>query len=145
MAAVQALEQCLQNGKAAEIFARMVTAHGGPVDLIDKPRQHLKLAPVTAKVVAQTDGVVAAYDTRAVGMAVVALGGGRRRASDVIDFAVGAGEFVELGAAVRAGDTLAVVYAVDEAAATRAVQEIQSAIDIGGDAITFDSVMEEVR
>jgi thymidine phosphorylase len=42
---------------------------------------------------------------------VVALGGGRRRAEDKIDFAVGLGEFLPLGAPVRAGDTLARVHA----------------------------------
>ena len=145
MAAMAALERCLQNGTAAEIFARMVAAHGGPADLLETPRSHLKIAAVSAKVVAKVDGVVAAYDTRAVGMAVVALGGGRRRASDVVDFAVGASRFIELGATVRAGDTVAVVHAHDDASAKAAAQAIQSAIHIGTRAPTFESVLQEVR
>ncbi len=145
IAAMAALERCLQNGKAAEVFQRMVAAQGGPADLLEKSRSHLKIAAIGAKVLAASDGVVAAYDTRAVGMAVVSLGGGRKRSTDKVDFAVGASEFKELGARVRSGDTLAVVHAHDEASAKAAAQEIQNAITISDRAATFESVMAAVR
>ena len=145
MAGTAALERCLQNGKAAEIFARMVAAHGGSANLLDDPRKHLPIAAVSMPVVAQADGVIAACDTRAIGMAVVALGGGRARARDTIDFAVGASGFAALGSPVRAGDTLAVVHARDEAAAQAAVAAMQSAIIIGETAPNFASVIETVN
>lgn len=109
-AGTQALERSLQTGAAAEVFAKMVAAHGGPHDLLENANKHLPLAPVRMEVRAPRDGVIAAIDTRALGMAVVTLGGGRRRTSDSIDYGVGLGEIVALGTSVCAGDMLAVVW-----------------------------------
>ena len=72
-------------------------------------------------------------DTRALGMAVVGLGGGRRRAADQIDFAVGLDRFVALGTRVASGDVLARVHARTADAADAAVREILQAINIAVD------------
>ena len=54
-----------------------------PADFVDDPRRHLpKATVVSAGHRPQADGTVAAIDTRALGLAVVALGGGRTRAED---------------------------------------------------------------
>jgi thymidine phosphorylase len=62
--------------------------------------------------------------TRDIGLAVVELGGGRRKATDTIDARVGFTQFVQLGKAVQAGDVLAVVHAADMAAAEQAQQAL---------------------
>lgn len=145
-AARGALQQSLDSGRATEVFERMVAALGGPRDLVANPDKHLAKAPVVVPVPALRDGVVLAMDTRALGMAVVGLGGGRRRAADAIDFAVGLTHFTALGVKVRAGDTLAVVHARSEAAAVAAVQEVQLAIRIGdGSASANPTVYRAVR
>jgi thymidine phosphorylase len=85
-------------------------------------------------------------DTRAIGMAVVGLGGGRMRAADAIDFAVGLGNFVELGAKVKAGQPLGLVHARSADASRFAVQAIQQAITIGDIAPSLPpSIYEAVR
>ena len=104
--ALAAIERALVTGAAAERFARMVAALGGPTDLLERPERHLPAAPVVRPVVARRAGVVAAMDARAVGLAVVALGGGRRHADDTIDHAVGLGALRGLGETVAAGDPL---------------------------------------
>jgi thymidine phosphorylase len=129
-AARDALTDCLANGRATEIFEHMVAALGGPSDLIANPDKYLEQAPVVVEVPAKSDGVVAAMDTRALGLAVVGLGGGRRRAADAIDFAVGLTDFVELGATIKAGAPLAYVHARTLSAAEEAVQSVQTAIKI---------------
>jgi thymidine phosphorylase len=93
----QRLHAALDSGRAAEIFARMVSALGGPADLLDKPEHYLAAAPVIRPVYAEHSGVVSAMDVRAIGMAVCALGGGRRLASDQLDYRVGLTGFAELG------------------------------------------------
>jgi len=128
-----ALTAVLANGRAAEHFARMVTALGGPADLLEHRDQYLHVAPVIRAVTAAQDGYVHAIDTRALGMAVVGLGGGRRRAADQIDFAVGLDRFVALGTRVAAGDVLARVHARSPDAAEAAVREIRQAINIAVD------------
>jgi thymidine phosphorylase len=126
----QALARCLADGRAAEIFAKMVSALGGPSDFMEKAGTHLQSAPVHVPVLASRDGFISEIDTRALGLAVVSLGGGRRRASDAIDFAVGLSDFVALGASVKAGDTIAVVHARNEDSASAAVIEVQRAFTI---------------
>ncbi|MGI9024070.1 MAG: thymidine phosphorylase, partial [Burkholderiaceae bacterium] len=81
-AALEALAQALNSGRAAERFAKMVTALGGPSDLLEHPDRHLPRAPFQRAVLAPSDGFVCAIDVRALGMAVVAMGGGRRHAED---------------------------------------------------------------
>ena len=71
------IEAAFASGRAAEIFGRMVAALGGPADFLEKPEKHLKAAPVIRPVMADGTGTVTEIDTRAVGIAVVALGGGR--------------------------------------------------------------------
>ncbi len=125
-----ALLAVLANGRAAEHFARMVTALGGPADLLEHRDPYLEVAPVIRAVTSAQDGYVGAIDTRALGMAVVGLGGGRRRAADRIDFAVGLDRVVALGTRVAAGDVLARVHARSGDAAAAAVREILQAINI---------------
>ncbi len=124
------LERKLEDGSAAERFIRMVTLLGGPADLLEKPEKYLRPAALVRPLLATREGVVGRYDTRAVGMAVVSLGGGRMRAADAIDADVGLTDFVPLGAKVSVGDTLAVVHARDEAGAEEALRRLGGAIVI---------------
>ncbi|MGH8782194.1 thymidine phosphorylase [Paraburkholderia sp.] len=121
------LVAALDSGAAAERFARMVRTLGGPADLLDAPDRHLGRASVVRPVAAPRAGVVATMDCRAIGLAVVGLGGGRRRPEDTIDYQVGLTDVIELGACVEAGQPLAIVHARDEASAQRAAAEIVAA------------------
>ena len=123
--------EVLANGAAAEVFARMVAALGGPADFVETPATYLAPAKLTRAVAAPRDGQVARIDTRAVGLAVVELGGGRRRADDVVNPAVGLTGLVGLGAALGAGDPLCVIHADSEAAAEAAEARVLAAYEIG--------------
>ncbi len=132
--AMAILEDALASGAAAERFARMVAGLGGPADFMEEPRRHLAVAPVVRPVAAHRSGFVAAIDTRAVGIAVVALGGGRTRPQDAIDHAVGFTGLAAIGdAAAPGGRPLALVHARDEAAADRAAEALHQAFGIGGE------------
>jgi thymidine phosphorylase len=125
------LQAALDSGEAASRFARMVTALGGPADLLENPDKHLESAPLVVPVPAPRAGFVTQVDCRALGIAVVGLGGGRTRPSDPIDFAVGLTDLVELGDQLQAGQPLALVHARTPAAAERAVREVQQAYVLG--------------
>ena len=79
----------LASGAAAERFAAMVAALGGPGDLLERPDDHLEAAPVVLAVGAERAGVVAAHATRDLGLVVTELGGNRHVETDAIDHAVG--------------------------------------------------------
>ncbi|NNG73059.1 thymidine phosphorylase [Rhizobium laguerreae] len=112
--------RALSSGKAAEVFARMVSMLGGPADLIENPDRYLARAPVEKPVPATRSGWLAACDARGIGVSVIDLGGGRRHPADRIDHRVGFSELLPLGTRVKAGEPIALVHAADETAAERA-------------------------
>ncbi|MBY4631102.1 thymidine phosphorylase [Rhizobium croatiense] len=112
--------QALSSGKAAEVFARMVSLLGGPADFIENPDRYLARAPVEKPVAASRSGWLAACDARGIGVSVIDLGGGRRHPADRIDHRVGFSGLLPLGTRVNAGEPIALVHAADEAAAERA-------------------------
>ena len=129
------LVAALEEGRAAERFARMVVALGGPADLLEAPEKHLAAAPVRRAVLPDRPGIVQRIDTRAVGMVVVALGGGRTRPQDAIDPAVGLTRLAEPGEAVGPGRPIGEVHARSEAEAERAAQALRSAYIIGDEPV----------
>ena len=101
-----------------------------PDGLPRRLRAHLAGAPEIAEVPADATGFVAAIDTRALGLAVVELGGGRRRASDPIDHAVGLEGLIGLGASVEPDTPLARIHAADPGGLAAAEARIRAAYRI---------------
>ncbi|MGY4027244.1 thymidine phosphorylase [Aeromonas rivuli] len=125
------LQAVLDNGKAAEIFGRMVTGLGGPADLMERYDSYLPKAAIVRPVYADHAGFVTAMDTRELGLAVVAMGGGRRAAGDKLDYAVGLTDFIRLGQRIEADKPLALIHAQTEAQFAEAARMVQAAIKIG--------------
>jgi thymidine phosphorylase len=135
----------LESGAAAERFARMVSALGGPSDLLERPDAHLLAAPVVVQACAARDGVVSGVDARGVGMAIIDLGGGRRREDDSIDHAVGLTAVAAPGERVGpGGPPIAVVHARDEDSAQRAVAALREAFSVGDRALDPNPAVLEV-
>jgi thymidine phosphorylase len=126
-----ALERALASGAAAERFERMVALLGGPRNFLAEARAALPAAPVVVPATPDRAGFVEAIDVRAVGLAVVELGGGRARASDAIDPAVGFTALAGLGAEVSPSAPLALVHARDEAQALAAAARLKRAYKLG--------------
>jgi thymidine phosphorylase len=124
----------LENGRAAEIFARMVHALGGPADFMEKSQAYLVAAPVKQAVLATRDGYLAGCATRSLGMAVVELGGGRRRTSDRIDHRVGLDGLLPLGTRVVKGQPIAMVHAANEEDAERVAADVSGFFTIADEA-----------
>jgi thymidine phosphorylase len=123
-------EAALADGRAAEVFARMVSGLGGPDDFLEHSARYLAHASVIRPCNAERSGHVAGMDARQVGIAVVALGGGRAHADDAIDPSVGLTDVVDVGTAVRAGSLLGIVHAASDADADQAIEILQRAIRI---------------
>ncbi|MCG8158620.1 thymidine phosphorylase [Brenneria goodwinii] len=129
------LQAALDNGKAAEVFGRMVAAQRGPADFVEHYERYLPVATLSKPVFAERAGIVAAMDTRALGMAVVSLGGGRRQASDKIDYSVGINEMACLGDRVDGQHPLAVIHANTEAQWQQAANDVRAAITLSDEAV----------
>jgi len=130
-AATASLAAARANGSAADKFQQMVTALGGPADLVDNPEAHLRSAAVTRPAPPSGNGYVQSIDTRAMGLAVVALGGGRRRVGEDIDHSVGLSDVVGVGASVDADRPLAIVHARNDDDAAVAADAVRAACTIG--------------
>jgi thymidine phosphorylase len=128
--AAAAVERCLADGTAAERFERMVAALGGPSDLIARVDEYLPRPAVTLPVVPPA-GFVARMNVREIGVAVMGLGGGRRKTDDVIDPLVGLGALRSLGDEVGPDAPVCLVHARDDASARAAASRILAAIEIG--------------
>jgi len=135
-AARRTLAAALDDGRAAERFARMVAALGGPAGLLDAPARHLASAPCVLDVPAPEEGFVTACDGRALGMAVVGLGGGRRLPSDTVDPRVGLDRLAAIGDRVARGQPLARVHARSDADAARAAGHVLAAYRLGPAPVT---------
>lgn len=125
-----ALEQALTSGRAAEIFGKMVSGLGGPADFTEKADSYLPASPVVCEVLSSTKGFVTGMQTRELGLVVVELGGGRTRAEDGVDYAVGLSDFVEVGEAVVEGQPLCRVHASDQDSANKAAYELKKLIQV---------------
>ena len=123
-------------GAAAERFQRMVAALGGPADLLERPEQHLPAAPVRLPVPSERAGFIACMDVRAVGLAVLTLGGGRSRAEDRIDYGVGVTDMPGIGARLERGQPLAVIHARSDAEAAHAAAALVAAVTIADSSVT---------
>lgn len=141
-AARKLLQAALDSGAAAEKFAQMVATLGGPKKLIDQPWKFLEVAPLQVAIVPVKPGTVTRIDTRAVGMVVVALGGGRTRPQDPVDHAVGLTGLAGLGDQVGPDRPLAIVHARTKAQVAQATELLRAAYRIGGRATAAPAAVQ---
>ena len=127
-------EKALSSGQAAEHFARMVTALGGPADIMEQAAKHLPTAPAVQALAPDRPGIVTAVDARELGLAIIDLGGGRRRVEDSIDYAVGLSDVAAIGESVGPERPLCIVHAASDTDAERALATIRAAMTIGDEA-----------
>jgi thymidine phosphorylase len=125
-----AAERALLSGAAAERWAAMVRALGGPADV----RASLPAAPVRRAVAPERPGLVTGMDCRSVGLVVTGLGGNRRREDDVIDPAVGLTAIAPVGTPVGPDRPLAILHARDEASWDAAAAQLRAAVRTGEEA-----------
>jgi len=133
----------IRDGRAAEHFAQMIFGMGGPVKFIENWAHFLPEATVIREVSAAQSGYVTAIDGEALGLAVVAMGGGRFVETDLINPAVGYSDFVRLGTKVSKGDPLAVVHAGRAERADAAERALRAAITIGSTKPTLLNLIHE--
>jgi len=127
---LRAAETAVASGAAAERFGQMVAALGGPADFVERADVYLAKAPLTVALEPAESGYVKTVDTRAIGLAVIELGGGRQVETDAIDYAVGLSEMAGIGEFVGPGAPLARCHARSERRASAALELVRSAYSI---------------
>ena len=125
-------EDAISSGRALEVFARMVTMLGGPADFVEKADTYLPQAPVVRPIYA--DGYVSDVNGRAVGNAIIELGGGRRVVGQTLDLAVGFTDIAAVGTHLDTDTPVAVIHAASEDDARHAEANLRAAIRLSGEA-----------
>ena len=143
-AARSKVNRVIASGAAMEKFAQMVAALGGPPDMAEDWRTHLPAAAVVGDVPAPEAGYISAIDGEALGLAVVALGGGRRVETDKINPAVGLTDMKGVGDRVSRGEPICTVHAADEEAAEAAALAVRNAVTIGDAPAETPLVVERI-
>ena len=83
------VKKTFENGRAAEIFEKMVFSLGGNINFLSNVDAHVSVAPIVEDIYSLSSGYISYIDSRSIGMAVIELGGARRRSDDIIDHTVG--------------------------------------------------------
>jgi pyrimidine-nucleoside phosphorylase len=132
--AVNRCASLLDDGSAFERYCRMVHAQGGD------PDTDLRVAKAT-DLVADTDGVVSAMDTEALGLVIISLGGGRRKMGDPIDHSVGFEMLVRIGDRVSRGTPLVKIFSEQPEAVT---PSLRAAIQISETGTAPELIVERI-
>jgi thymidine phosphorylase len=143
-AARRKAEQALTSGKAAEVFGRMISALGGPGDFLERFEAYLPVAAVKAPVPSPTPGSLTSVDARAIGNAIIELGGGRRRTTDKLDLAVGFTDIAPIGTTLDSQRPLAIVHAANPGDAQKAIANFQRACTISSSPAPSRPVIHEI-
>ncbi|MCF6303772.1 MAG: thymidine phosphorylase [Rhodobacteraceae bacterium] len=129
-AGAEKMQNAFQSGAAAEKFGQMVAALGGPVDYVENMQKYLPRCDFIEEIYVDQQGFVSAIDTTNIGMAVVELGGGRRKSSDKIDHAVGLDWLAGIGQMVDAQQPVARIHAKNQSTLDAAKKRVLAAYKI---------------
>jgi thymidine phosphorylase len=135
-------EHAVSSGKAAELFAEMVAALGGPNDFVENYDKYLVRAPVTRELFAE--GIVQSVDARAIGNAIIELGGGRRAVGQRLDLSVGFTDIAPIGTDLDTERPLATIHAASESDADKAAANLLRAYELGDSAPEIRPVIHEI-
>ncbi|HYG11919.1 MAG TPA: thymidine phosphorylase [Pyrinomonadaceae bacterium] len=126
------VRRALESGAALESFRRNVESQGGDPRVCDEPARLLQTSTLRAVKVESTGaGFITQVEAAEIGYAVSAIGGGRTRVEDEIDFQIGFIAEVKHGDQVGAGGTLGTLYCRNDAQAATAGARIRAAYAIG--------------
>ena len=139
----QKAKEVLDSGKAAETFEKMVYELGGPNNILENTDSHFESASVVKPILAHQSGFISQINTRAVGLTVVELGGGRKKARDSINHSVGLSQVLGLGTKVNVGQPLAIVHAQNEDQANIAINMVNDAYTILDTSLSKNQTIKE--
>ncbi len=140
------LSGLLENGAAADRFARMIAEMGGPLGLADNWKRYLPEAPVVFEVTTEKEGYVTGWNAELLGMTSVNLGGGRKVETDTVNPAVGLSDIAPIGTKLDRKNPVAKIHATRMDSVEKAAKEVLKALVICSDAPKpTDLILEKIK
>lgn len=143
--ALEKVNNALQSGKAATIFANMVQALGGSADIINNPTKYLPVAKYTAEIFLDKSGVVTNINNYELGMTLVHLGGGRKAADDVLDLSVGLTNVKKVGEIVDASNPFATLHYNNKNDVENITRILNNCITVGTNAPKYSAIYKVIN
>jgi len=141
--AVEKVLRVIRDGSALDVFRRMIEAQGGDPRVVDDPWSVMELAPNKYVLRADRDGYVKEINAMNVGLAVVELGGGRKKKTDPIDHSVGIYVLSKIGDRVSKGQPLAEIYYRTEETLAEALKKLENTWKIVSESVERPPVIYE--
>ena len=127
------LEKLIRTGAAADCFKSVIAAQGGDPRVVDDPGL-LPQAGAVEIYAASRRGFIGRLEPRAIGRAVIEMGGGRSTMEEVIDPSVGLVITAKPGDWVEPGEPIGTIFARDRAGVETAKSALGAAITIADEA-----------
>lgn len=137
----ETLTDHLNSGRAFEKFCDIVVAQGGDRRALENVT-HMPKAKLCRDVIVKSSGIVQSIDVRSLGLAVLALGGGRRKVTDEILPGVGLSGLQRVGASVSKGDVLLQIHGDSESALDKAQEICEAAYSLGEARVSDTLILE---
>ena len=124
------LHRWLKDGTAHQKFLQLVEIQGGNAGDLPHLTSRIHRAPVCIEVPAPNSGVIDAINADGIGRACLALGGGRSKVEDTIDYSVGFDQFAKCGQTIQASQPLCRIHARGQQDAEEASCRVLAAVSI---------------
>ncbi|HOJ86493.1 MAG TPA: thymidine phosphorylase [Elusimicrobiales bacterium] len=120
----------VKTGKALEKMREMIKWQKGEPRVCDNPYTFLPRARLVTHFKARYDGYITRMDARTIGWSTIALGVGRTRAEDIVDYKAGIWLEKKYGDKVKKGDIIASIYGSDISKINECLKIFSSAVNI---------------
>ena len=143
--ALSRVQEALNSGVALERLRMMIDAQDGDSRVLDD-ESLLAIGKFTYDVTAPQDGYITHMNTEQCGIASVMLGAGRTVKDGPIDYSAGIVMHKKTGDVVRAGESIATLYASRESLLVNAAKTYLEAITFGKTApVVVDTILDMVE
>jgi pyrimidine-nucleoside phosphorylase len=140
-AAITLQKDLIHSGAAYDKFLEMVGAQSGDPEVFDNNSEHHG-AHFEQIIAAPLSGIIQKMDTYIIGLAIVELGGGRKKASDLIDPSAGIEFYHKIGAEISKGDTIMRCFNSNESKLEGASRMLTSSFEIGDEVVEHELIVQ---
>ncbi len=134
----------LNSGEAFVRFQQNVELQGGDTSICDNPDMLLERSLLEVAIKAGDTGFVSEIDTLAIGNAIVEIGGGRTKADDRIDHAVGYASHAKIGDSLKNGEMLGILFCRTEEQADSIAATLRKSYKIADERISPPALVKTV-
>ncbi len=141
---IRKARKAIESGAALEKMREIIKWQKGDARVLDNPGKFLPKSKCSANIKAAKAGYIKKLDARILGYAGIALGAGRTKAEDKVDFGAGIILKKKTGDKVKAGEIIATLYAGSPSKINEGRKMFMKALEIGGSKVKKLIIIKEI-